>query len=79
MDRFELDPAIKEEIRARVLGEGFMKIVQTVRRGGKPFRIAMRPVEIGGERKFQAEMNDDGRVMVKNFSNMRIKYLNKSI
>lgn len=68
MDRFELDPAIKEEIRARVLGEGFMKIVQTVRRGGKPFRIAMRPVEIGGERKFQAEMNDDGRVMVKNFS-----------
>lgn len=68
MDRFELDPAVKEEIRARVLGEGFMKIVQTVRRGGKPFRIAMRPVEIGGERKFQAEMNDDGRVMVKNFS-----------
>ena len=68
MDRFELDSAVKEEIRARVLGEGFMKIVQTVRRGGKPFRIAMRPVEIGGERKFQAEMNDDGRVMVKNFS-----------
>lgn len=68
MDRFDLDPALKEEIRARVLGDGFMKIVQTVRRGGKPFRIAMRPVEIGGERRFQAEMTDDGRVMVKNFS-----------
>lgn len=68
MDRFELDDALKEEIRARVLGDGFIKIVQSVRRGGKPFRIAMRPVEIGGERKFQAEMTDDGKVMVKNLS-----------
>jgi len=66
MERFELEPKLKEEIRARVLGEGFMKIVQTVRRNGKSFRIAMRPVEIGGVRKFQAEMTDDGRVQVKN-------------
>ena len=68
MERFELDPKLKEEIRARVLGEGFMKIVQTVRRNGKTFKIAMRPVEIGGERKFQAEMTDDGQVQVKNLN-----------
>ena len=66
MERFALDPALREEIRARVLGEGFMKLVQTVRRGGQTFRIALRPVAIGGERKFQAEMNDAGRVQVKN-------------
>ena len=35
MEKFELDPRLREEIRARVLGEGFMKIVQSVRRGGK--------------------------------------------
>ena len=68
MEKFELGQALKEEIRARVLGEGFMKIVQSVRRGGKTFRISMRPVEIGGERKFQAEMTDDGQVRVKNLS-----------
>ena len=39
MERFELDPKLKEEIRARVLGEGFMKIVQSVRRNGKTFKI----------------------------------------
>ena len=66
MERFELEPKLKEEIRARALGEGFMKIVQTVRRNGKQFKIAMRPVEIGGEKKFQAEMTDDGQVQVKN-------------
>ena len=66
MERFELEPKLKEEIRARVLGEGFMKIVQTVRRNGKQFKIAMRPVEIGDVKKFQAEMTDDGQVQVKN-------------
>ena len=66
MERFELEPKLKEEIRARVLGEGFMKIVQTVRRNGKQFKIAMRPVAIGGIKKFQAEMTDDGQVQVKN-------------
>ena len=68
MGKYELEPKLKEEIRARVLGEGFMKIVQTVRRNGKQFKIAMRPVEIGGEKKFQAEMTDDGQVQVKNLS-----------
>ena len=68
MDRYDLEPALKEELRARVAGEGFMKIVQSVRRNGRSFRIAMRPVEIGGERRYQAEMTDDGQVQVKNFS-----------
>ena len=66
MEKYELENKLKEEIRARVLGEGFMKIVQTVRRNGKVFKIAMRPVEIGGVKKFQAEMTDDGQVQVKN-------------
>ena len=66
--RFTLDAALAGEIRARTLGEGFIKIVQSVRRGGKTFRISMRPVEIGGERKFQAEMVDEGQVQVKNFT-----------
>lgn len=68
MERFELEKKLQEEIRARVLGEGFMKIVQTVRRNGTTFKIAMRPVEIGGEKKFQAEMTDAGQVQVKNLS-----------
>ena len=67
MERGELDSALAEEIRARVLGEGFMKIVQTVRRNGKTFRISMRPVIIGGETRYQAEMVDEGQVRVKNF------------
>jgi len=67
MERGELDEALAEEIRSRVLGEGFMKIVQTVRRNGKTFRISMRPVSIGGEVRYQAEMVDDGQVQVKNF------------
>ena len=66
MERGELDNELAEEMRARVLGEGFMKIVQTVRRNGTTFRISMRPVMIGGERRFQAEMVDDGQTRVKN-------------
>ena len=68
MERFELDPKLKEEIRARVLGEGFMKLVQSVRRGGQTFRISLRPVSIASQKMFQAEMTDDGRVQVKNFA-----------
>lgn len=68
MERFELEPALRDEIRSRVFGDGFMKIVQSVRRNGRSFRISMRPVEIGGERMFQAEMTEDGRVQVKNFA-----------
>ena len=67
MEKFELDECLKEEIRAGVLGEGFMKIVQSVRRGGEQFKISIRPVEIGGVRRFQAEMTDAGQVSVKNF------------
>ena len=67
MEKFELEESLKEEIRAGVLGEGFMKIVQSVRRGGEQFKISIRPVEIGGERRFQAEMTDAGQVSVKNF------------
>ena len=67
MEKFELENALKEEIRARTLGDGFMKIVQIVRRNGKLFKIAMRPVAIGGEKRFQAEMTDEGQVRVKNF------------
>lgn len=67
MEKFELEESLEEEIRAGVLGDGFMKIVQSVRRGGEQFKIAIRPVEIGGERRYQAEMNDAGQVSVKNF------------
>lgn len=67
MEKFELEDALKEEIRTRTLGGGFMKLVQTVRRNGKLFKIALRPVTIGGEKRFQAEMTDDGQVRAKNF------------
>lgn len=66
MEKGELDAALAEEIRARALGEGFMKIVQTVRRNGQTFRISMRPVALGGEMRYQAEMVDGGQVRVKN-------------
>ena len=68
MERFELDAALKDEIRSRALGDGLVKLVQSVRRNGKSFRISLRPVEIGGERRIQAEMVDDGQVQVKNLS-----------
>ena len=67
MERYELEPKLQDEIRARVMGDGFIKIVQTVRRNGGTFKIAMRPVTIGGKVKFQAEMTEDGQVRVKNF------------
>ena len=67
-ERFELEKKLKDEIRARVFGDDFMKLVQTVRRNGKVFKIALRPVLIGGERKLQAEMTDDGHVQVKNLT-----------
>jgi SAM-dependent methyltransferase len=67
MDRFELDAKLSDEIRARVFGDGFMKLVQSVRRGGKPFKVSIRPVLIGEELKYQAEMSDETGVQVKNF------------
>ena len=66
MDRFELDEGIKAEIRGRALGDGFIKLVQSARRGGRSIKTALRPVEIGGERKFQCETTEDGRVKVRN-------------
>lgn len=68
MERFELDAALQDEIRSRTLGDGLVKLVQSVRRNGKSFRISLRPVEIGGERRIQAEVVDDGQVQVKNLS-----------
>lgn len=67
MEKYELEDSLKEEIRSRTLGEGFIKLVQSVRRGGGRFRISLRPVEIGGERKYQAEMAEGRDVQVKNF------------
>lgn len=66
MEKFELEPKLCDEIRDRVFGDGFIKLVQSVRRGGSQFKISMRLVEIGGQTKFQAEMTDDGQVQVKN-------------
>lgn len=66
-DRAGLEEAVCEEIRTRVFSDGFMKIVQTVRRGGQTFKISMRPVLISGEKKYQAEMTEGGQVQVKNF------------
>lgn len=67
MEKYELEDSLKEEVRSRTLGEGFIKLVQSVRRGGGRFRISLRPVEIGGERKYQAEMAEGRDVQVKNF------------
>ena len=67
MEKYELEDSLKEEIRSRTLGEGFIKLVQSVRRGGGRFRISLRPVEIGGVRKYQAEMSEGRDVQVKNF------------
>ena len=60
MGRFELDGGLKEEIRSAVLGEGFMKLVQSVRRGGSVFKISLRPVLVSGRRAYQAESSDGG-------------------
>ncbi|MBO7166529.1 MAG: SAM-dependent methyltransferase [Kiritimatiellae bacterium] len=67
MERGELPVELAEEIRALFFSDGFMKIVQSLRRNGKTFKISIRPVEISGEKKYQAEMVDDGHVQVKNF------------
>ena len=66
MDRFDLDDDIKAEIRSRVLGDGFIKLVQSARRGGRTVKASLRPVEIGGEVRFQHEATEDGRVKVRN-------------
>ena len=66
-ERFELEEPLKEEIRAGVFGAGFMRLVQSVRRGGSTFKIAVRRVAIGDAVRYQAEMTEAGQVQVKNF------------
>ena len=66
MERFELPQDLQAEIRTKVFGADFMKLVQVVRRGGGTFKISLRRVKIGGTLKFQAEMVEDGQVQVKN-------------
>lgn len=66
-EKFELDEALANEIRERVFADGFIKVVQSVLRGGRRFKISLRPVIIGGEKKYQAEMTEAGQVQVKNF------------
>ncbi|MBR0198348.1 MAG: SAM-dependent methyltransferase [Kiritimatiellae bacterium] len=72
MERYELEEALQEEIRAKVFSPSFMKLVQSCRRGGGQFRISLRPVSIGGVVKYQAEMVNDGQVQVKNFDREKI-------
>jgi SAM-dependent methyltransferase len=68
MSRTELPPELATEIRRRVFTEkGWMKITQVVRRGGELFRISLRPVTIKGEKRYQGEMTESGRTIVKNF------------
>ncbi len=68
MSRTDLSVEMAEEVRRRVFAEpGFMKVTQVVRRGGGTFRISLRPVVIKGEKRYQAEMTDEGKTTVKNF------------
>ena len=66
MERFELDRDLVDEIRDRVGGAGFMKLVQSARRGGHSLKVSLRPVDMGGTVKFQIETVEDGRVKVRN-------------
>lgn len=66
MEKFELEQELADEIRDRVCGAGFMKLVQSARRGGRSLKVSLRPVDIGGTVKFQIETVDDGRVKVRN-------------
>ena len=68
MSRTDLSTELATEIRTRVFTEkGWMKITQVVRRGGALFRISLRPLTLKGEKKYQGEMTDNGRITVKNF------------
>lgn len=56
------------EIRATVASEAFLKLVQTLRYGGKTFRVSVRPVRIRDENRYQFETVDGGKVSIKNLS-----------
>ncbi len=57
-----------DEIRRRVFGEGFIRLTQSLSRDGKSFKISLRPVRLKGEYYYQAEMVDDGKTQVRNFT-----------
>ncbi len=71
MEKGEFPIELADEIRRRVFDEpGFMKVTQSLRRGGNLFRVSLRPVTIRGVKKFQGEMTDTehgSRPTVKNF------------
>ena len=59
---------LREEIRVRVFGPGFIRLTQTLAREGKPFRISLRPVRLKGQALFQAEMRDGAQAQTRNLS-----------
>lgn len=62
-------PEVAQEIYDLVFNKpGFIKLTQSLRRGGKVFRISIRPVTIKGQRMHQAEMIDSGRTEVRNLT-----------
>ena len=64
--RFALDAALAGELRAAAFGGGLVKLVQSVRRGGRVTKTSLRRVAIGGRELYQAETRADGAVSVKN-------------
>lgn len=69
MEKFELEKPLADSIRSAVCNNaGFIKLVQTARRTGRVFRDSLRPVMIGGEKMFQLETCENGKVSVKNLT-----------
>lgn len=63
-----LPEELTNEIRTRVFDRpGFIRLTQSLSRGGKTFRISLRPVTLRGQARFQAEMCDGGKTRVRNF------------
>jgi len=62
-----LDAALAGEIRRRVFAEeGFMRLTQVVRAGGRLTRLSLRPVMLKEGRVLQRETAGEGRVAVAN-------------
>lgn len=71
-DEFSRD--LMHEISSRVFDEpGFIKLTQALRRGGKLFRISLRPIVLRGEHLFQGEMIDEGQTSVKNLTPLQAR------
>lgn len=65
--RAALDAALAAEIRRRVFEEpGLMRLTQVGRYGGQVRRASLRPVQLQGERQFQFETTDQGRIVARN-------------